>query len=168
MSEAVQGGKVRAEPNLVPILDMVFQLITFFMMVVNFKNAALDLNLKLPIVGSARPVESGSSGTDFVILNIARDAERKEYCLRVYKQSIENVEGYIAAEAQASLMANHMTQADLDEGKDLPTRVVIRADQATPFKALNRVIVACQQNGYRNFALKTDMRAKVGKEDDKE
>ena len=31
------------EPNLTPILDMVFQLITFFMLVINFKGAAMDM-----------------------------------------------------------------------------------------------------------------------------
>ena len=39
----------RAEPNLVPILDMVFQLITFFMLVINFKAAETDTSLKLPV-----------------------------------------------------------------------------------------------------------------------
>src|SRR5436190_1151310 len=43
------------EPNLTPILDMVFQLITFFMLVINFKSASMDLSLRLPVVGSARP-----------------------------------------------------------------------------------------------------------------
>ena len=50
--------EVKAEPNLTPILDMVFQLITFFMLVINFKSAEMDLSLKLPVVGSARPVET--------------------------------------------------------------------------------------------------------------
>ena len=31
---------------------------------------------------------------------------------------------------------------------------MIRADRATPFKMLNRVIKACQDNGFRKFALK--------------
>jgi len=44
-----------AEPNLVPILDMVFQLITFFMLVINIKNKSIDESLKLPIVGSQEP-----------------------------------------------------------------------------------------------------------------
>ena len=47
-----------AQPNLTPLLDMVFQLITFFMLVINFKDASLDLSLKLPVVGSARPVDT--------------------------------------------------------------------------------------------------------------
>ena len=34
---------VKAEPNLTPILDMVFQLITFFMLVINFKSAEIGL-----------------------------------------------------------------------------------------------------------------------------
>lgn len=166
MSAPTPGGQVKAEPNLVPILDMVFQLITFFMMVVNFKNAALDQNLKLPIVGSARPIGGADTTTDILILNVGYDQQHNRYTLRVFNQPRDDVEAYIEAEAQASLMANRMTRDQLDEGKELPTRVVVRADQATPFKALNRVIVACQQNGYRNFALKTDMRAKVGKEEE--
>src|SRR4051812_35913930 len=47
----------RAEPNLTPLLDMVFQLITFFMLVINFKGASLDMSLKLPVLGSARPLD---------------------------------------------------------------------------------------------------------------
>ena len=30
----------------------------------------------------------------------------------------------------------------------------VRADKATPFHLLNRVITACQENGFRKFALK--------------
>ena len=52
-----------AEPNLVPILDMVFQLITFFMLVLNFKAQSMDLNLQLPVLGSARPVKPGVGET---------------------------------------------------------------------------------------------------------
>ena len=57
------------KPNLVPMLDMVFQLITFFMLVINFKTASLDRNLLLPAVGSARPVDTG--GRDrLLVLNL--------------------------------------------------------------------------------------------------
>ena len=56
MSGSLPGGGVKAEPNLTPILDMVFQLITFFMLVINFKAAELDLSLQLPVLGSAKPL----------------------------------------------------------------------------------------------------------------
>ena len=135
------------KPNLTPILDMVFQLITFFMLVINFKSAALDLNLKLPVVGSARPVDTKGQ-TDLLILNIDSKGN-----LNVYGRTMP-VEGYIANEAQVSLMAARLRKPDMKLGDELPTTVVVRADKATPFKLLNRVIKACQENGFRQFALK--------------
>jgi biopolymer transport protein ExbD len=137
----------RAEPNLTPLLDMVFQLITFFMLVVNFKTAALDLNLRLPVVGSARPVES--QATDLLVLNID-----KEGTLRVYNNPVKDIPGYIANEAGASRLAARRMNPKFQEGDDLPTTIVVRADKETPFKLLNRVIASCQENGFRNFSLK--------------
>jgi biopolymer transport protein ExbD len=139
---------VKAEPNLTPILDMVFQLITFFMLVINFKSAELDLNLKLPVVGSARPVSTqGREG--LLILNIDHTG-----VLKVYGRPIQDVAAYIRSEAMANMLSSHLTPQDIAEGKELPTMVVIRADRATPFKMINRVIKACQENGFRSFALK--------------
>jgi biopolymer transport protein ExbD len=68
MSGSVPGGGAKAEPNLTPILDMVFQLITFFMLVMNFKAAELDLSLRLPIIGSAKPLPDGDH--KLVVLNV--------------------------------------------------------------------------------------------------
>ena len=137
-----------AEPNLTPILDMVFQLITFFMLVINFKAASMDLDLKLPVVGSARPVENSEGRDDLLVLNINSEGK-----LKVYGQLIANVDGYIRQEAGASLMVarakDPSTKAD-----NLPSIVVIRADKSTPFKMLNQVITTCQTHGFRNFALK--------------
>jgi biopolymer transport protein ExbD len=137
-----------AEPNLTPILDMVFQLITFFMLVINFKTAAMDLDLKLPVIGSARPVDTQGQD-DLLILNINSQGQ-----LRVYGQLISDVPAYIANEAQASLLVAKRTIPQIQFGDDLPSTVVIRADQGTPFAMLNQIIAACQKNGYRNFALK--------------
>ncbi len=135
-----------AEPNLTPILDMVFQLITFFMLVINFKSASMDLDLKLPVVGSARPVEH--EGEDLLVLNINSEGK-----LKVYGQLIANVDGYIRQEAQASLLAVRKTNPNV-KADDLPSIVVVRADKSTPFKMLNQVITTCQAHGFRNFALK--------------
>jgi hypothetical protein len=67
-----------AEPDLTPILDMVFQLITFFMLVINFQGAALDQKLQLPILGSARPLDTKGQ-EDLLVLNIAADGTLKVY-----------------------------------------------------------------------------------------
>jgi biopolymer transport protein ExbD len=139
---------VKAEPNLTPILDMVFQLITFFMLMINFRTAEIDLSLKLPVVGSARPVEThGQRG--LLVLNIDHTGN-----LKSYGRVIKDIEGYIAKEANATRIAADIGSADEAARQDLPTMIVIRADRVTPFKMLNRVIKACQDNGFRKFALK--------------
>jgi biopolymer transport protein ExbD len=118
------------------------------MLVINFKSAELDLSLKLPVIGSARPVETeGRQG--LLVLNVDRDGT-----LVIYGRPITDVDSYIRTEAVACMIGSHLTSEDIARGTTLPTTVVIRADRATPFRMLNRVIRACQENGFRNFALK--------------
>ncbi len=142
--------EANAEPNLTPMLDMVFQLVTFFMLVINFKTASMDLNLKLPVVGSARMVDTKGQ-KELVVLNV--DAHG---VLRVYGIEKPDIEGYVRSEAQSSVLSANREPGSpqLKLGDELPSIVVIRADKATPFKLLNRLIKACQDNGFRNFALK--------------
>jgi biopolymer transport protein ExbD len=138
---------VKADPNLTPMLDMVFQLITFFVMMITFKSAEIDFNLSLPVVGSARPVKT-EGRTGVLVLNIDSAGNLRT------TQPIRDLDSFVRVQSQATLLANRMTQADLEGGGELPTTVVIRADRATPFGKLNRVIKACQQNGFRKFAMK--------------
>ena len=137
-----------AEPNLTPMLDMVFQLITFFMLVINFKSASMDLNMKLPVKGSARPVETKGQ-EDLLVLNINQAGE-----FTIYGAVRTDIENYLAGEAQASLLKAKTANPDFKAGDELPTTIVIRADVATRFSLLNRIIKACQDNGFRKFALK--------------
>ena len=65
---AALSNKARAEPNLTPLLDMVFQLITFFMLVISFKAAEIDQTLNLPVLGSARPLDA--SEMKVLVLNV--------------------------------------------------------------------------------------------------
>ncbi len=57
--------------NMTPILDMVFQLITFFMLVVNFK--AADVNVSgSAVIGSAAPSDEPDK-REMLVLNILQD-----------------------------------------------------------------------------------------------
>jgi biopolymer transport protein ExbD len=145
---AILSGDARVEPNLTPILDMVFQLITFFMLVVSFKSAAIDQRLRLPVIGSARPVDTRGTD-DLLVLNVDADGN-----LVIYGEVKRDIRQYIQQEAQASLLLAKQTRREAQAGDELPTTVVIRADCDTPFTLLNRVLVVCQENGYRKFALK--------------
>jgi biopolymer transport protein ExbD len=136
----------QAEPNLTPILDMVFQLITFFMLVINFQTAALDMSLKLPVVGSARPTDKGSE--DLLVLNVNTRGE-----LMVYG-SVKDPDRFLAVEATATRKHLEVEGKKIKPGDELPTLVVVRADLGTPFDLLNKVLTECQKQGFRKFALR--------------
>ncbi len=136
-----------AQPNLTPLLDMVFQLITFFMLVINLKEASLDLDLQLPVLGSARPVETKGE-EDLLVLNIDLEGRLKVY------GSTPDVGTYIAAEAKQEEARMKAKNKAFKSGDELATTVVIRADKSTPFKRLNDIIKICQKYNYRKFALK--------------
>ncbi len=140
------GGANTAEPDLTPMLDMVFQLITFFMLVINFKSASMDLSLKLPVIGSARPLETNGV-EDFLVLNVTKNGEVTVY------GNVVPLETYIANEARVSRRKLPPDQ-QADPNAELPTSVVIRADKSCPFSDLNRVFTECQKRGFRKFSLK--------------
>jgi len=145
MSGSVNGEN-RAEPNLTPMLDMVFQLITFFMLVINFKSASLDLSLKLPVIESAQPLDT-QGVEDMLILNINNQGQ-----LLVYG-AVTPLENFLAKEARASRMK--LPPADQKKADiELPTSVIIRADKGVSFKDINRVFTECQARGFRKFSLK--------------
>jgi biopolymer transport protein ExbD len=124
---------------------MVFQLITFFMLVINFKSASLERSLKLPVLGSALP--PANSPNDVLVLNINAAGE-----LLVYGQP-RDVESYISAEAVTSRLTARREITGFRVSDELPTTIVIRADQATSFGLLNRVLTTCQTHGFRRFSL---------------
>ncbi|RLS59384.1 MAG: biopolymer transporter ExbD [Planctomycetota bacterium] len=134
------------EPNLTPILDMVFQLITFFMLVINFKGAALDLSLQLPVLGSARPLEYAGS-MEPLLLNINVQGQVKSY-----GKSVE-VDTFVPHEARLVRMHLKALGTPLGDADELPIPVIIRADKTTNFEHIIRIIRLCQAHGYRQIAL---------------
>src|SRR6188472_1618960 len=119
-----------AEPNLTPLLDMVFQLITFFMLVINFKSASLEQAVQLPVVGSAMPIDT-QGHDELLVLNVNVEGKLLVYGVE------RDVEQYIAGEAQSSLAAARRVRPELKAGEELPAIVVIRADRRAPFTLVN-------------------------------
>jgi biopolymer transport protein ExbD len=63
-----------SDPNLVPLLDLVFQLIMFFMITVNFVRVdQINEDITLPIAQAAVPMEK--SAEEFIFLNIDRNGK---------------------------------------------------------------------------------------------
>jgi biopolymer transport protein ExbD len=138
----------KAEPNLTPILDMVFQLITFFMLVINFKTNQIDMQMELPVVGSARPVDTKGQ-LSLMMININNQGK---YTLWNRPQTDAEMQQFIEMQAQQDRWAARRTDKNFTDEDDLPTTVVIRADRNTPWEKVSRIIRMCQDNHYRNFA----------------
>lgn len=143
----------RAEPNLTPLLDVVFQLITFFMLVINFSNENHDARVRLPVAGSARPVEDGEKAAmeDRLVFNVDRQGH-----LLMGGQVLTTTKALQEIKHQADLVKLNVKAAGLkpDPTGGLPTLIVVRADKDTHFSSLYTLISACQANGFRKFALK--------------
>ena len=133
------------EPNLTPILDMVFQLITFFMLVINFKGESIDLSLQLPVLGSARPLEY--TGTlEPLMLNIDAKGGVQSFGHAVDLQT------FVPQEAKMLKLQLKALGTPIDHG-ELPVPVIIRADKTVDFATVLGVIRLCQTQGYRQIAL---------------
>lgn len=144
-------GEVKADPNLTPMLDVVFQLMTFFLMVMNFSRDDYDVRVRLPVAGSARPVELPKEGEDRLVLNIDRDGR---LLLSGQAYDTERAIREIRTQTQLIRLNAKVAGREIPPGDPLPTTLVIRADRATPFGQLYRIIAACQGFGFKTFALK--------------
>lgn len=150
MSASVSADK--AEPNLTPLLDVVFQLITFFMLVINFSNDNYDQRVRLPVAGTARPVEDGEKvAEDRLVLNVDREGH-----LLMQGEAMTANKAAAEIKHQADLVKLNLKAAGQkpDASGALPTTIVLRADRDTPFSSLYTIITACQANGFHKFALK--------------
>ena len=149
---ASMGNELRAEPNLTPLLDVVFQLITFFMLVINFSQDNFDSRIKLPVAGSARPQDDAAKLSDErLVLNV--DSQGNLLFNGAVLSDYE-AKKKINLEAQIARTNIRTLRGKVEQGEALPARVVIRADRDTPFSALFSLINICQTEGYQKFDLK--------------
>jgi biopolymer transport protein ExbD len=147
---SASGSVDKAEPNLTPLLDVVFQLITFFMLVINFANENYDQRVRLPVAGTARPVEEGEKiAEDRIVLNVDSQGH-----LLINGETLTTNKAVAEIKHQADLIKLNMKAAGHKFTGELPTTIVLRADKDTPFSNLYTLITACQSNGFHRFSLK--------------
>jgi biopolymer transport protein ExbD len=153
---AALSNKARAEPNLTPVLDMVFQLITFFMLVINFKANMIDKRMELPVVGTARPMPKEDK-RPFLMVNLN---DKGDFTVLGRTIPDNQIKGYIETQAWTDRAAARRLGKNIGDNDELETTVIIRADKATPFSKVYRVIKSCRDVGYRMFAFRAISKAK--------
>jgi biopolymer transport protein ExbD len=142
----------KAEPNLTPLLDVVFQLITFFMLVINFSSENYDQRVRLPVADSARPVDDEARvSEDRLVLNVDKEGHLliggEVQPLHKAIQTIKH---------QADLVKLNLKAAQVKAAPtgSLPTTIILRVDRDATFASLISLIKACESNGFRKFRFK--------------
>ena len=153
------GGSEGVEVNLIPMIDIVIQLITFFLMLVNFDNANIDERVRLPIADLAKP--SDMEIDEPLVLNVDRDglvnvSIGADALLDVESAAFRRHMANEAAETLKNMKRAGKKPKMIGGRPQLWTTVLIRADQEVEYGKIQRMIRTCQDVGYHKFALRAN------------
>jgi len=135
-----QNDSVKAEADLTPMIDMVFQLLAFFMVLINFSQSDQNDRIKLPDSQLAKPVEEK---LDFpIVLNLTLEGT---VILGGDEIAIEGLRPFINREIEV-LKLQKKTAADAN--------IIIRGHQDVAGGRVQDLIERCQSLGLERFALR--------------
>jgi biopolymer transport protein ExbD len=129
------------EIDYTPMIDMTFQLIAFFMIVINFADGEQDQRVQLPSSTIAKP-PPGPLQTPITI-QMVRDGKL-----------IMN--GQLLSDVEAIRPFLNAEQYDLQTKKQNPkdATIIIRADKDAKTGLVQRIIKVCQEIGFEKFILR--------------
>jgi len=140
MARKASGSPSSTDIDMTPMIDMTFQLITFFMFVMNFSEAEQDERIQLPLSQLAKPVE-GAMETP-ITLQLTNSGSI------IYAGelvAVRDIGSYL--EREKSVM--------LDAGKEpSAATVIVRADGRAKTGEVQDIIRICQEKGFERFALR--------------
>jgi biopolymer transport protein ExbD len=146
-------GPDKCEPNLVPLLDLVLQLIMFFMLCANFIDEQVNRGIDLPKAVAARPLDKEISR--FIYLNVNKQGQ--VLLSKDGKEALNNKDQiYRRMRLLADGDDNYAKYANKDP-KATRSVVILRADTGATWKMVYDVMTACRAAGYE----KVQLRAKV-------
>lgn len=128
------------EGDLTPMIDMTFQLIAFFMVLINFSQADQDSRVQLPESTLAKPPEAP---LEFPItLHLTSDGE---VVVGGNQVPVDGITPYLLKEKDV-LRFKGKTPQD--------ATVIIRADGKTATGMVQELIKKCQESQFERFALR--------------
>jgi len=139
--------ELTAEADMTPMIDMTFQLIAFFMVLINFAEDNMDDRVKLPASQLAK-VPDASMATKSVVLQVSRAS-------KVLFNSEELPIG--SKELRSALLK----EAQVYKAKGLDpsvATVIIRGHALTPTGKIQELIKICQEKviGFEKFSLRAE------------
>jgi biopolymer transport protein ExbD len=135
-----QSDSISADPDMTPMIDMTFQLIAFFMVLLNFGEGEQDQRIKLPSSALAKPPETATespivvqltsentvlfAGEELPISEVSRPLMNERRALELHNRDVKNA------------------------------TIFIRADAAAKAGVIQEVILKCQEAGFEKFGLR--------------
>jgi biopolymer transport protein ExbD len=143
------GANIKAEPNLVPLLDLVFQLIMFFMICVNFVSEQVNETIMLPIAQSARAMDKGE--VEVLVLNMD---DHGRVSVVGQPKLLEKPERKISFLRQYYADAKRTAEALGDPNGEVKTTVVVRAHQHATYAQVYELLNFCKQAKFKKIQLR--------------
>ena len=137
----VRRGAGVAEGDMTPMIDMTFQLIAFFMVLVNFSEADQNERIRLPSSELAKPPDAPVKTP--ITLQVTRAGT---VIFGGEDVTVDSLQPLLTREKQ-------LLEARGDESARNAT-IIIRADQETKTGLVQKVIEVCQRTGFEKFALR--------------
>jgi biopolymer transport protein ExbD len=137
-------GDDRVDINLTPMLDLVMQLLMYFIMTVQFVGQEVNANVQLPNSQAAMPIDKSEG--DFLYINIDKDGK-----ILVLGQDPMDM-----ADTTAWLNRRVM-EAPKDEKTNKPrTAIVIRADKGIGYGNVYDLMALCKSKGFSRFYVRAN------------
>ncbi len=136
------------EGDLTPMIDMTFQLIAFFMVLVNFSQAEQHERIKLPDSVLAKPPEEVPDF--YVTLHLDDDG-------RVIYSGFPDPNG-LEIDALKPFLDREVGDAKARNVDAAEVTVIIRGDQDANTGDVQRLIQKCQESSLQKFALRVKER----------
>lgn len=131
------------EGDLTPMIDVTFQLIAFFMLLINFSEVDRAEEIMLPSSILAKPPETRPDYQ--VILNLNPDGSIKFEGLEVEK-----------IEFMTSILEREIASAKREGVSPDQVAVIIRAHEAAPTGLVQKLIKQCQQQELVSFKFRVN------------
>jgi biopolymer transport protein ExbD len=138
------GGAIKAEPNLVPLLDLVLQILMFFIITVNFVASQVNENIKLPFAQMAKPMDKGE--TDVLFLNVNAKGQLEVVGRDQPLTEVSQIKVYLRNEFKDR---EHV----VGPGK-VKTAVILRVDRDAEYKLVYQIMRQCKEQGFRKLKLR--------------
>jgi biopolymer transport protein ExbD len=133
------------EGDLTPFVDMTFQLIAFFMLLINFSNVEKVEEIELPDSVLARPPETPPEYQ--IILNLHDDGS-----VLFSGQLVQRID------LLRPLLNREINVASREGVPQSDINVIIRSDRDTPHGLVQQLMAKCQESELQMFSLRVNER----------